>query len=168
MAKRLMLTLSSYRLATFVPVYGRQKVHLWQLTWRLAVSIRLSGVAGRVLARLILPHCLDPSKAVLDLALLNTLQLTQELNDRRTGLITATLVLELVVLRAHGDALDGHQCCGGAGCGDLCECGKLLIFDLVWELVSRDQNRIFTCKNLPISPQPSIPSFPRCGRYCRS
>jgi hypothetical protein len=96
-----------------------------------AVDARSAALSLVVLARSVLLDLIAPAELVLDLTALDTLELLQEFNASGTGLIAAVLERELVVARAHGDALDGDQSGGGAGGHDLVEGGDFFVFDLM-------------------------------------
>lgn len=117
----------------FLPFQSNpQPSHLRQLTQNLLPSpipIRRHTIS-LILLRLKLPHQLHPSEFILDLALLNSLQLTQKLDNRGAGLVSSAIVFESVIFGAHGDAFDRHQSCGGAGGGDFGEGGEFVVFDL--------------------------------------
>lgn len=93
-------------------------------------AIRLTSTIVDILLRLVRSDLFDPSKLVLDLALLNAFELSEKLDDSGPGLVASTLVLEGVVFGLHGDALDGHECCCCACCGDFGEGSDFFVFDL--------------------------------------
>ena len=86
-----------------------------------------------VLTGSVLLDSIAPAELVLELATLDTLELLQELDTSGTRLITAALELELVVARAHGDALDRDKGGSGTSGHDLVKGGDLLVLDLMWE-----------------------------------
>lgn len=93
-------------------------------------AIRLTSTIVDILLRLVRSDLFDPSKLVLDLALLNAFELSEKLDDSGPGLVASTLVLEGVVFGLHGDALDGDECCCCACCGDFGEGSDFFVFDL--------------------------------------
>lgn len=109
-------------------------IDLRQLTrdFCLASAVDASSAALRlvVLASSVLLDVVAPAELVLDLAALDALELLEELDADGTRLVAAVLELELVVLGAHGDALDGNEGGGGAGGHDLVECLDFVVFDL--------------------------------------
>lgn len=95
-------------------------------------SARASSAALHlvVLASSILLDSLAPTELVLDLTTLDALELLEELDTGGAGLVAAALELELVVARAHGDALDRDESGGGTGGHDLVKGRDLLVLDL--------------------------------------
>jgi len=94
-----------------------------------SAALSLVVLAGSVLLDLV-----APAELVLDLTTLDALKLLQELDASGTRLIAAVLELELVAARAHGDALDGNESCGGACGHDLVEGGDFFVFDLLGDI----------------------------------
>lgn len=113
-------------LAPYMSLLSRQLVR--RLLTRSA--IRLTSAIVDILLRLVRSDLFDPSKLVLDLALLNAFELSEKLDDSGPGLVASTLVLEGVVFGLHGDALDGDECCCCACCGDFGEGSDFFVFDL--------------------------------------
>jgi hypothetical protein len=97
-----------------------------------AVDASSAALSLVVLTSSVLLDLIAPAELVFDLTALNTLELFQELNASRTGLIAAVLERELVIARAHGDALDGDESGGGTGGHDLVERGDFFVLDLTW------------------------------------
>lgn len=108
--------------------------HLRHLNRRLRLTSTIdtsrASLSLVVLASSVLLDTVTPAELVLDLAALDALQLLEELDAHGTGLVAAVLELELVVLGAHGDALDGDESGGGAGGHDLVESLDFVVFDL--------------------------------------
>lgn len=86
-----------------------------------------------VLASSVLLNLLAPAELILNLAALDALKLLKELDACGARLIASVLERELVVTRAHRDALDGNESGGGTGSHDLVEGGDLFVLDLWWE-----------------------------------
>lgn len=122
-----------------------------------------------VLAGRVLLDSVAPAELIRDLAALDALELLQKLDAGGTRLIAATLELELVVARAHGDALDRDKSGGGAGGHDLVEGGDLLVLDLmkgnfVSSVMNESDNRKWY---LPACTRPSSQVTLRSRKRCR-
>ena len=108
---------------------------MYDILRQLANSLGISSSSNAALSLVVLTSSvlldsLAPTELVLNLAALDALELLQEFDTSGTGLVAAALELELVVARAHGDALDRDEGGGGAGGHDLVEGGDLFVLDL--------------------------------------
>lgn len=70
-----------------------------------------------------------PTERIVELSALNALQVVEQLDAQRPGLI-ALDVLELVVCRLPGNRLDGDQCSSGSCSQNFAKTRQLLIGDL--------------------------------------
>jgi hypothetical protein len=110
-------------------VHSRKLANNLSITRTIDVSSAALGLV--VFASSVLLDLIAPAELVLNLTALNALELFQEFDTSGTRLIAAVLERELVVARAHGDALDGDESGGSAGGHDLVERGDFLVLDLM-------------------------------------